>query len=78
MNRIASLGISLALCMAALAVAAPASAHDCRAEDPKDACGDCRSFGYHNHRYNDNSNYCSSIGFAEVCDLLGLSCPGTP
>lgn len=79
MNRTASIGMSIVLAAAvALVATAPASAHDCRAADPARACGDCRSLGYHNHRYNDNSNYCTSIGFAELCDAAGLSCPGLP
>ena len=57
--------VLLAVPLVALLAANPASAHICTAQDPKTSCGGCQPGTglYHDHNYNNGSNYCNSIGY---------------
>jgi hypothetical protein len=84
MNRaIFTLGI-LTVSLIVAAAAPSATAHACRAEDPKETCGECTERWWdssdHRHQYENGDNYCKS---GEGCDAalalrpdgLGSSAP---
>ena len=58
-TKIPALLAVASICLVALAVVPDASAHYCRAQDPKNNCGDCK-IGTHDHNYNDGTNWCES------------------